>query len=195
MVWRCQLTHITDLASVSYMGLKGPIRAIGWLESPHAFPQSSIDPEFGEQLMLLVERPARCFFALGMHWCSLCAAEGKLGPDGRSSQWILLVPAPDCVYETPIWIGHYVLRHAYLPPDEFCRAVQSCPEPGSDEFRRALIAHIPGLSRLEESDHAFFAKFDAQQTLQSCPEHGSEERSRATCQEASKHLPTYFRDL
>jgi hypothetical protein len=123
--------------------------------------------------MALVERPIWRFFALGMYYCSFCAGEGKPGPDCRTSQAVLLVPAADCVYEAPIWIGHYVLRHSYLPPDEFCRAVDSCPEPGSEELRSALIAHLPELADLGDQS-TFFAEWadDAQQTLQADSEYG-----------------------
>jgi hypothetical protein len=174
------MSYIPDLTSVSYVGLKGPIRAVGWLELPHSFPRGSVDPMFGQRLTTLIEHPISGFFSMGMYWCSLCKTEGTFGPDFRSSQCILLIPAADCVYETPIWIGHYIFGHSYQPPAEFCRAVLSCPEPGSGAFQSALVAHIPELSRLEEPGFPFFAKIDAQWTLRPCAENGSEERWRAT---------------
>ena len=189
------MTHIPDLAPVSYTGLKGPILAVGWLETPHAFRQGSTEPEFSRRLISLIERPAGAFYCLGMHWCSLCAAEGRLGPDCRSSQNILLVPAPDCVYETPIWIGHYVLGHSYQPPDEFCRAALSSPEPGSDAFRSALVAHLPQLTSRVDEHFPFFCEGDAQFTLQPSPTHGSEELVHARCQEASVNFEKYNKDL
>src|SRR5262245_49311964 len=109
------MTYIPDLAPDSYMHLRGPIRAVGWLERPHSFARGSVPPEFAQRLMALVERPISGLFSRGLYNCTLCAAEGKPGPDSRSSQAVLLVPASDCVYEAPIWIGHYVLRHSYLP--------------------------------------------------------------------------------
>jgi hypothetical protein len=181
------VSYIADLAPVSYSGLKGPIRAVGWLESPHPFPRGSVDPRFDQRLKTLIEHPVGGLFSLGMYWCSICEAEGTCGPDFRSSQSILLVPAPDCVYETPIWIGHYVFGHSYKPPVEFCRAVLSCPQPGSDAFQSALVAHVPELSRLEQGGFPFFAKIDAQWTLRPCAENGSEERWRAT----RKNAPDY----
>src|SRR5262245_46964494 len=161
------MTYIPDLASVSYSGLKGPIRAVGWLESPHPFHRGSVQPDFSRRLMALIERPIFAFFRLGMYCCSLCAAEGRPGPDCSSSQAELLVPAFNCVYETPIWIGHYVLGHSYQPPDEFCSAVKSCPEPGSDGFRNALVALLPELSALAARPFPFFEEWadGAQETL------------------------------
>jgi hypothetical protein len=114
-----------------------------------------------------------------MYSCSLRTAAGKVGPDWCTSQNVLLIPASNCVYETPIWIGHYVLKHSYLPPDEFRHAVMSCPEPGLDKFRRALIAHIPELSRDSITDEwPFFDQRSdlSQLTLQSDLEHGDELR-------------------
>lgn len=173
------MSYIPDLATVSYTGLAGPIRAVGWLESSQDFTRGSVTADFVRRLMALVERPIPAYFSLGMHWCSLCAAEGRCGPDCRSSQAVLFVPAPSCVYETPIWIGHYVLGHSYQPPAEFCNAVMSSPEPGSDEFRGALLAHLPQLARLTGSERfPFFADWadGARRTLEPDPEHGSEER-------------------
>ena len=50
------MSHIADLAAVSYSGLKGPIRAVGWLESPHEFARGPVDAEFARRLMSLIER-------------------------------------------------------------------------------------------------------------------------------------------
>ena len=141
--------------------------------------------------MTLVERPIGEFFSMGMYWCSLCAAQGKPGPDFRSSQAVLLVPASDCVYETPIWIGHYVLGHSYQPPDEFCRAVESCPEPGSDEFLSAMVAHLPELSeRAARRRSSSFVEWadGAQRTLRPDPEYGSEKRFRERVRETKSPL-------
>jgi hypothetical protein len=180
------MANIPDLTAVSYSGLNGPIRAVGWLESPYPFSHGSVDPDFRERLMALIERPFFGLACLGLHWCSLCAAEGKMGPDPRSSQTVLLVPASNCVYEAPIWIGHYVLGHSYQPPDEFCRAVTSCPEPGSDEFRKALLAHVPELGHEIPDGWNFFDEWNAQQTLDPDPECGSEaafmERAQRNCE-------------
>jgi len=140
----------------------------------HRIPSIVERSDFSERLMALVEWPIFCLCELGMHWCSLCAAEGRIGPDNRSSQAVLLVPAPKCVYEVPIWIGHYVLGHSYQPPEEFCRAVKSCPEPGSDEFRSALLAHLPELANEVADAFPFFEEWDAERTLEPDPVYGSE---------------------
>jgi len=167
------MTHIADLAPISYCKIKGPIRAVGWLEASHAYPRGPVDPELRRRLLLLIERPPWVLRHRGVHSCSLCAAEGKIGPDRYMSQAVLLVPATDCVYECPIWIGHYVIDHSYEPPDEFRRAVKGCPEPGSDDFRKALVALLPTAFRAVGP--SFFAKWDARQTLRPDPEYGSPE--------------------
>lgn len=185
------MTYIRDLAEISYSGLKGPIRAVGWLESSHRFKRGAVDREFDERLIALIQRPVGGLSALGMHWCSLCTAEDRIGPDCRSSQSVLLIPALNCVYETPIWIGHYVGRHSYQPPDEFCHAVKSCPPPGSDELRRALLGHLPGLVRFVQDGMPFFGQWDVQVTLRPDPEYGSEKRSQAfVAEERLKAEPT-----
>jgi hypothetical protein len=175
------------------MGLKGAIRAVGWLESPHPFRRGPVDPELFQRLMGLIERPLGRLWCGGLYWCTHCAAEGKVGPDPVSSQCILLVPALNCVYETPIWIGHYVHAHSYLPPDEFCHAVRSCPGPGSDAYRSALIAYLPELSSSEMGHFPFFDAWEAQQTLRPCPEDGSEENFIAARQDFSENPVAYMR--
>jgi hypothetical protein len=154
------MTYIPDLAHVSYMGIEGPIRAVGWLEVPYPYRRGAIEPTIAARLIALIERPIANFFSMGLHWCSLCAAEGRCGPDSRSSQWVLLVPGVDCLYEAPIWIGHYVLDHGYQPPEAFCRAVMQCPAPGSKEFRRALLLHVPAAW----PTGLMFSQIDAQRT-------------------------------
>lgn len=166
------MTHIPDLSSVSYMGLSGPIHAIGWLEASDHFNHGLVEPEFSSKLLSLLKKPMSGLFTLGMHFCSLCTAEGKIGPDNRTSQNVLLVPTQHLVYEAPIWIGHYVLQHSYLPPIEFRKAVMDCPEAGSEELRLALIKHIPELSHWSYDE--MFWDWDVQSTLTPDPENGDE---------------------
>ena len=163
------MTHIADLATSSYMGLQGPIRAVGWLESSHDFNRGSVDPQFRRRLLWLVERRLFGTIMLGIHYCSLCAAEGRVGPDSRSSQAELLIPSTNCVYEAPIWIGHYVQRHGYRPPEEFMTAAIACPEPGTPEYRKAIQAHIPGFSNPEWFK---VSRLDVRRTLKSDPRYG-----------------------
>ena len=188
------MTHIADLAPVSYSHFSGPIRAVGWLEAPHAFPRGPVDPEFSRRLMALIEWPVERIPSMGLYWCTLCAAENRIGPDCISSQEILLVPAEHYVYESPIWIGHYVLGHSYQPPEEYCRAVLACPEPASDALRRLLTDKLPELEldpsamleeavagrapsflRTKKRDGPFFYQGDAQWTISPDPESGSED--------------------
>ena len=147
------MTYIPDLATKSYAQLEGPIRAIGWLEASAAFPRAKPDREFVWRLLELIEYNVGWMGFLGMHWCSICASEDKIGPDPTSSQSQLYVPAADCVYEAPIWIGHYVLAHHYLPPDEFRAAVMACPKPGSEAYKNALLRHVPSLRQEFDSSY------------------------------------------
>lgn len=184
------MTHISDLVPVSYLGLKGPIRAVGWLESSHPFSCGSVDPEFSRRLVALVERPLFGTMMLGIHYCSLCAAEDRIGPDSRSSQSELLVPALEFVYEAPIWIGHYVLAHCYQPPEEFIRAVMTCPEPGSEEYRTAIQAHFPSLTEL---DWFSVGRLGARWTLKPSSKYGNKAARDARVEKQKlerKPLPT-----
>jgi hypothetical protein len=168
------MTYIPDLAEVSYTGFKGPIRAVGWLEAGHPYSRGSVDEEFTRRLIGLIERPICALGSLGMYWCSLCAADGAIGPDCRTSQNVLLVPASDCIYEAPIWIGHYVIGHSYRPPDDFCRAVMSCPPPGSDELRDLLQAQLPELAKDVFDGMPFFFDKSVIATLEPRLEHDSD---------------------
>ena len=152
------MTYIPDLAATSYVGLDGPIRAVGWLETPHPVNRGPVQKEFVKRLLALIEARVPSLYYMGFYSCTLCEAEGKPGPNHTSSQSVLLVPTANCVYESPIWIGHYVLEHSYCPPAEYCDAVTMCPEPGSKEFRSAIASLVPQLSPLaEDSDWGSFA--------------------------------------
>ena len=171
------MTHIADLAATSYWAISGNIRAVGYLEYPHEYSRGEVDPKFFRKLMELIARPNGLLFCLGMHRCGFCASEGKDGPDARTSQATLLIPSDDCLYESPIWIGHYIHAHSYRPPDEFIRAVESCPQPGSDAFRKLLAAHVNGLSYLEEQCNYVDWSDGAKRTLLPDQEYGSYEKS------------------
>jgi hypothetical protein len=120
--------------------------------------------------MALIERPVANLHTFGLHWCSLCAAEGRCGPDSRTSQYVLLVPGVDCLYETPIWIGHYVLDHGYRPPEKFCKAVIDCPAPGSWRFRSSLSSYLAVSSVFRP----MFGRIDAHETRRPSREYGDE---------------------
>ena len=48
------------------------------------------------------------------------------------------------VYAAPNMIYHYVTAHHYKPPDEFVRALRSCPCPPSDQYLvRMAMAGFP----------------------------------------------------
>jgi len=78
------MTYIPDLAPVSYSGIEGPIMAVGWLEAPYPYRRGAVEPTIAARLIALIERPIANFFSMGLHWCSLCAAEGRCGPDRGS---------------------------------------------------------------------------------------------------------------
>ena len=166
----------------------------GWLESPHPFPRGPVDPEFGQRLLGLIERPLGAFFAWGMYWCSFCAAEGKVGPDFRSSQGTLLVPASACLCSKHR--SGLATTFSATPTNLQLNSAGPCNRariPGSDAFLDALIAHVPQLNSIrEEMGPPYFAELDAQFTLQPCPINGSEEQWQAAHQSPSDKRMAYI---
>lgn len=136
------MTHFPDLSANTYHGLLGNVQAIGWLEHGMPFPTGATSRQFRKKLLWLLSfRFAKNFF-LGLHYCDMCAEQGRTGPDARSSQWGIFVPSKSCVYEAPSWIGHYVISHKYQPPTCFQDAVLSCPPPDSSEYIELLQVHV-----------------------------------------------------
>lgn len=53
------------------------------------------------------------------------------------------MPADGFLYVAPELILHYIERHQYLPPDDFCRAVLACPPCSSPAYLSAVKPLIP----------------------------------------------------
>ena len=136
------MTHFDDLSLHSYVGLRGDVRAVGWLEDGHPFPTGQTPRPFRKALLRLLSYRMADFCHLGVHWCSLCEAQGRSGPDATSSQWVIHVPSATVVYEAPSWIGHYVFTHQYQPPRAFQDAVIACPPPDSQEYLNRIRACV-----------------------------------------------------
>lgn len=174
------MTYIPDLAEISYSGRTGRIRAVGWLEHPHPYVRGPVEPEFEAALLA----HARCVYggipSFGIYFCSLCEAEGRVGPHGTSSQDELLIPASDCLYEAPIWIVHYVKCHEYRPPDEYRRAVLACPSPGSREYALAVEPYISDLQWMLSDGFKPMGKRSLDRMLKPSLEFGSQERMNET---------------
>jgi hypothetical protein len=116
-----------------------PLRAIGWLESGHAFNSGATPLGLVEQLGALMDGAKsvfRQYHFRGLHDCTLCIP----GPGARLAQSHinLLIPAKRTVFACPTAIIHYLTVHSYLPPSEFVDAVLECPPYGSPRYFESL---------------------------------------------------------
>ena len=84
---------------------------------------------------------------------SVRAAVNTLDPHPYQESWgtiqidvgasNLFIPGPAQVYISPSMIFHYITRHQYRPPDDFCEAVLRSPAIGSREYFEALKPAVP----------------------------------------------------
>lgn len=137
------MTHFEDLSRYEYWD--GPVvaRNVGWLERARAFPVA--EPRAGfldalwEHCWILV-MPTR-----GLHECDLCPSPSVTYVRHGTrlllgSGEIRVFDGRGDVFAAPNLIYHYVLEHRYRPPEDFVRAVEGGPRPGSTEYTKALDA-------------------------------------------------------
>jgi hypothetical protein len=130
------MSYFPDLCNKTKTVSGSRIRAIGWLDDKHDYPQGDIEPSVQAQLDLFATRAATSNRDLGWHdfmgshTCELCwLCHGS---------WNFGVPAGEQIYACPEMLSHYVRAHRYLPPPEFIAALMACPLPGTPEYRRAI---------------------------------------------------------
>jgi hypothetical protein len=114
------------------------LRAVGWLDNSESFPRGVCEAGVVQRLVELREKlwePTLLHFR-GWHTCNLCTG----GDSDATSCYNMFVPADGVIYVCPEGILHYVLRHKYLPPREFAKAVVECPPPQSKEYFQAIAA-------------------------------------------------------
>lgn len=117
-----------------------PLRAVGWLETPHPFLTGDVQHPVVSKLKEMSQqmRSAYLHYAFrGLHNCSLCPSGS---PHLDASYLNLFVPGAGVVYLAPAAITHYIEEHSYLPPEEFLDAVLRCPDCTSAKYREALVA-------------------------------------------------------
>lgn len=142
------MPHIADghpySTTLSAAGI--PLVAIGWLSSAHEFPRGRVSEAFFRllcgHLMARWKPPYAC---AGMHDCDLCQF-GRSTTRFREAEFTsasgseLFVPSGDCIFVAPVNIAHYVATHHYLPPADFIRAVESCPQQRSTAYLQLLLS-------------------------------------------------------
>src|SRR6266566_3918195 len=121
------MTYFPDMGTVTMVAAGSHVRAVGWLDSEHAFPQGDPPARFPEKLETFVgdwvESARLLGFPtfLGMHKCEFCGDAVGVGDFG--------VPSGPLLFVAPILVLHYVRVHRYLPPREFVDAVLVSPPP------------------------------------------------------------------
>lgn len=147
------MAHFEDLKPCDYFGrVDGRLLAVGWLDRSHAFPKGTVARSFFETLSKTIAEAWQPFASAGRHPCEFCVFTGgpvelRVGgvsvPLGTSN---VFVPGEGVVYVAPSLIVHYIDAHEYVPPEEFQRAVETCPPMRSMPYLKALREH--GVYRL-----------------------------------------------
>ena len=131
------MAWFSDLSSCAYFGeeFAGALKAIGWLERGREYPVGRAEQSIYRKLVALRREPWQPMVSMGVHECDLCQYEGEIGSAN------IFIPANGFLYVCPELITHYMNAHGYLPPDEFCEAVLSCPEMRSVAYMKAILAN------------------------------------------------------
>ncbi|HTN01487.1 hypothetical protein [Planctellipticum variicoloris] len=131
------MTFYADLQPLDYFGKehKSVLRAIGWLRGGQPFSTGDVEESLFERLKVLTSRALQIAAIPGIHQCDLCQFDG---PGGSRN---LLIPGDGVIYAMPELAIHYIAAHWYQPPEEFQRAVLTCPDTDSMEYKRALLAN------------------------------------------------------
>lgn len=118
------MSYFADLTPYTYFHpeeeLPGTVN-IGWLDLGYPFPTGETSEAFRDKLGRLCQR--RVKQTRGLHPCYFCH-----GVDRSASSSEMRVSGNGKVYAAPSLVHHYVVAHAYRPPDEFIAAVLAWDE-------------------------------------------------------------------
>lgn len=127
------MPYFADLSPYEYFkgaNKDGRILNVGWLDRLHDYPSGSIPSGLVRKLGELCKKPV--MQTRGHHICPFCGVDQSGCSIRVNEQTIRLgsaeirVPGKlDIVYACPDLIYHYVRDHSYLPPEEFCAALES----------------------------------------------------------------------
>jgi hypothetical protein len=120
--------------------------AIGWLDESHPYIQGDVSEPFLDKLFDLLAQPWAPTYLLGYHDCPWCGDNYSARYTGRSinvGALNLFVAGDGFLYAAPSMIAHYILAHAYAPPQEFRDAVLGCPPMRSQEYFQAVAENAP----------------------------------------------------
>lgn len=122
------MTYFEDLTPYTYLQPEDEepnTVNIGWLDPAHDFPTGVTTEEFQAKLELLCMRQVKR--TRGFLHCPFCQ-----GLERSSSE--MRVAHGGKVYAAPSLVHHYVVAHAYRPPDEFIAAVLASGGSGLGRF-------------------------------------------------------------
>lgn len=124
-----------DLTECDYFGEEhaSSLIAVGWLENEKPFATGKVSKEFFEKLSHQQQNPWSFGLFCGFHECDICQFSGVPGNKN------MFIPYNNNIYVCPELITHYINSHNYLPPDEFIRAVLSCPPQKSMEYLKKML--------------------------------------------------------
>ena len=151
------MTYFPDLTPYTYMGaprsdmlceFRGErhppppdLLNVGWLDISVPYHSGETSVTFQERLLEYCASEHLFQLTRGFHTCQFCE-NPPVGPlivhqDGQEislGNCEIRVVGRSAVYAAPTLIYHYVVAHAYRPPDEFIAAVLSGPRVGSPEY-------------------------------------------------------------
>ena len=132
------MAWFADLSPCTYFGEEcaTSLRSVGWLERGRPFVTGAVNSEVFVRLVEIIKDPWQPPFFAGFHRCDLCLYEGD-----SAGVKNVFIPGDGVVFVCPELIAHYMNAHWYRPPDEFCRAVLSCPAMRSVLYLKALLAN------------------------------------------------------
>lgn len=129
-----------DLTTHSFGGVAISRTTIGWLGKDKPFTKGETPRAVYEKLCELNENSWSDYFAMGWHECEFCpeAEFSNPYPETYCSR-NLTIPYKGKLYHYPALITHYIKKHSYLPPEEFCEAVLACPPMNSIEYYNKMM--------------------------------------------------------
>lgn len=118
------MTFFEDLTAYTYLHPEeerpGTVN-IGWLARRHPFPTGKTSAAFRARLRQICQRVVKR--TRGFHSCDFC--KGRVKPHSSAE---IRVEGDGRVYAAPELVYHYVVAHAYKPPEEFIAALLACNE-------------------------------------------------------------------
>lgn len=136
------MPHYPDLSPYGYLYSGGlGVLSVGWLARRKPYPRGVTPPGFAERLFQLCRAPVHV--TAGYHACELCptwSAPLDAVRDGVRARLgngeVHVLGAEGRWYAAPTLVYHYVVDHAYCPPEAFVLAVLALPgEPAAIDAR------------------------------------------------------------